>query len=35
MIRWIQRERGLFSTVWSHHPKDLPDAIEFYYLLTL
>ena len=35
MVRWIQANERLFSKVWSHHPRDLPDAIEFYYLLTL
>jgi SAM-dependent methyltransferase len=35
MVEWIQREHGTFNKVWSYHPTELPDAIEFYWLLTV
>jgi len=35
MIEWIQENQGVFTQVKSHHPVDIGDAIEFYYLLTV
>jgi hypothetical protein len=35
MIDWIQQHHGTFKSVWSYHPVELVDAIEFYRLLTV
>ena len=35
MIDWIQQHHGTFKSVWSYHPVELVDAIEFYWLLTV
>jgi hypothetical protein len=35
MIAWIQQQHGTFRDVWSYHPTEIADAIEFYWLLTL
>ncbi len=35
MIDWIQDELHLFQTTWSHSARDLGDAIEFHWLLTV
>lgn len=35
MINWIQGEHGTFSAVWSYHPVELADVIEFHWLLVV
>jgi SAM-dependent methyltransferase len=35
MITWIQEQHGTFRDVWSYHPTEIADAIEFYWLLTV